>query len=212
MKNYVLLFAFSVLLCLTACKPEKKNVFHGTVRELITGQTLEAVVVSIEINKLSSGIFSSYQWLGSTTTSADGSFSFESEAAQAISYRVSFTKNGYHPTSFEITPSDITEEYLIDKAIPREAYLQFYIKNVSPAYEQDILRYRITGISPECQTCCNSDLHSFYGETDTTTFCLLVGYDTIVVEYMTFTNGISSQFSEEIVVPAGDTIKKVMRY
>ena len=212
MKKSLLFFVFPVLICMGACKPEKKNIFHGTVSELITGVSLEDVQVTIEINQVSSGMLSSYQVLGTTSTGSDGSFSFESDAAQALAYRFTFSKDGYHTYSFEITPNDITGDYQIDKAIAREAFLQFMIYNVSPAYDEDILRYRIQGISPGCETCCDNQLHSFYGATDTITFCLLAGYDTITIEYMTYINGSANQFSEEVIVPAGDTVKKVMRY
>ncbi|NLA24790.1 MAG: hypothetical protein GX879_07480 [Bacteroidales bacterium] len=210
--KYFLTFLFLSLILLSSCKPDKVNIFHGNISELISNKTLSNVQVDIEVNKLSSGIISSYKLAGTSFTDDEGYFKIELEAAQALSYRITLSKTGYHSTSFEIIPNDIAAEYVVNKGIPREAWLKFKIKNIPPALNEDVFRYRILDINPECTDCCSNRLHSFNGIVDTTTICPLVAYDTIKIEYFLYSNGNSNQFIEELIVSAGDTIVKEMRY
>lgn len=204
---------FALLLVFSSCEKKRQNIFSGTVTETITDTPLEGVNIEIEMKSVgNNGFVSGFETIGTATTDAEGKFSFFCEPAQALEFRLTYIKDGYHITTRKITPDDVVGTYTESVDLPREAYLSYHFINLPPNPDSDVFRYRVTGMADGCDVCCSNEYHSFYGQNDTVILCPVIAYDTLIVEFYTFLNGVSHQYTDQIIGVPSDTVEKTIRY
>lgn len=210
---YIVVALLVVSISFYSCNNKKENVFYGNIIDVISGLPVADVDILIEMREVSSyGAVAAYETIGNTVSDSEGNFRFSCDAARAVNFRLSFSKQGYFTKTLIITPVDVIGEYQASTAMGMVSHLMFTIQNVAPFSNDDVLRYRLSGLANGCDDCCDDALHSFYGAADTLTICPIVAYNNITIEYFTFINGVSSQFTQQITGEPGDTVKIVMRY
>lgn len=180
-----------LIVCLTiflfSCNKEESNVIYGVVTSLISGETIENVEVNLEVNEVTSGsVNTTYKLIGSTTTDAKGSYSFEFESIMALTYRLTFIKPGFAPKTVSVNPTDVVDKINVSPQIFRSSFLRLRVRNTSPNNEQDQLILRITGLAENhCNVCCHSNLRYFDGTSiDEIIACPVIGGDTITLSVM----------------------------
>ena len=164
MTRYISIIVFAALIIIlgNSCKKENRNIFTGTISEMISGNAAENVEIIIEVNELKSAGFSTgFEEIGRVFTDDNGEFEFETGSYQAIEYRFTLVKNGYFTRSFTIEPTDLIDEYHITEEIGLESNLKICIKNASPLNENDQMKYRVKNIHNKCEVCCQTSYRYF---------------------------------------------------
>jgi hypothetical protein len=210
MTRYIILILLAALIISlgNSCKKENKNIFIGTISEMISGNPAENVEIIIEVNELKSAGFSTgFKEIGRVYTEDDGSFQFETGPYQALEYRFTLIKDKYYTRSFTIEPRDLADTYSIYEEIGLESHLKICIKNSSPINENDQMKYRVKNIHSKCEVCCQTSYRYFYGiDIDTIISCPVTGLNTIQLEHVVIRDTESEHFMQAVYCEPNDTM------
>lgn len=210
MIRYITIIVFAALIIIlgNSCKKENKNIFTGTISEMISGTPAENVEIIIEVNELKSAGFSTgFEEIGRVYTEDNGSFKFETGAYQALEYRFTLVKNNYYTRSFILEPTDLVSEYIINEEIGLKSYLKICIKNSTPINENDQMKYRVKNIHNKCESCCQTSYKYFYGiDIDTIISCPVTGLNTIQLEHVITKDTESEHFMQAVFCEPNDTM------
>lgn len=214
--NRIVFFAvLTIFLLLCTCNKDNNNKVYGLVTDLMQEQSIEGVDVRLEVNEVTSGsVNTTYKDIGFTKTDNKGSYLFEFESKMAITYRLSFSKEGYSPKTILINPSDVSAEYEINPKMFKPSTLKIRVRNTSPFNEQDQLILRITSsMNDHCNDCCHSNLRHYTGTyVDEYIICNIVGYDTAVLDIMVEKNQNKTNSQVELFCQPNDTINYNLYY
>lgn len=210
MIRYITIIVFAALIIIlgNSCKKENRNIFTGTISEMISGNAAENVEIIIEVNELKSAGFSTgFEEIGRVFTDDNGEFEFETGSYQAIEYRFTLVKNGYFTRSFTIEPTDLINEYHIIEEIGLESNLKICIKNASPLNENDQMKYRVKNIHNKCEVCCQTSYRYFYGtDIDTIITCPVTGLNSIQIEQVVIRDTETEHRMQAVYCEPNDTM------
>ena len=150
----------------------------GFVSDSVFGGNLGDVTLVLEMQVLEGGVFNStFQSVGTASTSDGGHYVFSFERENVIEYRILTLKDGYIDQEFRIDPEDLTpdEVFNLDLEIIPKATFGVHLFSAFPSNEFDSITFKNLAVDFDC-ICCNSEDRVFVGtEVDTTLSCNLYG-------------------------------------
>ncbi len=219
--NRLLLLSFSLALIISIINCKKKNdvkliTIPGNIFDENANTNIQGVTVKLQSQEVSGGTFSnSYNTIESSTTDANGNYSFEFENRNPVSYKIIVTKNGYFGIEDIFNPDNISTETTNTKnySLFSQSWFTINIKNTTPFDNTDeILYHNLSGIN-NCSTCCNGSFSTYTGTNiDTTITCPLYGSQYIVFEYFVTKDQIISGFKDSVYCTPTDTAFYQLNY
>lgn len=192
---------------LGACKKGKETTVFGTVTEGYDGVAIEGASLEFAYTALNNGTYSSgYTELGSTTTDADGSFSFSFENVSVIDYRVRVRKEGYFFQEHKLTRDQwrLGQENNFSATVYEEAVLNFRFYNSGNSGNTII--FNLKPHSEGCSGCCGTNKIVVGGINDTSFSCQVYGNQQISYELLKVNAGGSEEKKGTIDVSEPETL------
>lgn len=207
--KFFLFIIFVFIVLLSACKKEPENDIRGFVSDYISKAPLADVKVNLEANELTSGsVSANFSSIAYTYTDNSGKYVFNFDSKPVLSYRISFSKEGYLPHQYEFSPTDVSGVYNKDFSLFNKAYIFFYVKNDMPYNSEDRLSFHIADSNlASCSSCCHTNSYNFYGQSvDETILCYGIGGDSIRLVIVTEKRNNVSSREVSLYVPVNDTL------
>ena len=178
----ILLLSFGM-----SCKKKPDNVISGKVIDISSSKSVTDVIVNLYYNEVSNGGYNpNFKFLQSTKTDADGNYKFEFESKMYSEFQINYNKDSYHTKNIRFYSEDISANYTKNAKMALESYLRVNLYCEPPGLNSK-MRLRISGISLECDICCNGDWQT-YSATNASFICPVIGGDTVTIQTMIGTN------------------------
>jgi hypothetical protein len=210
--NIFLLLAISVFITIgiTACKKHKNVItINGQVYDPYISTYLSGANVTISSSKLSSGFFNSnYTDIATTTTDANGSFSFEFDQEKSAGYRFYIAKENYFDLTVDVPDADIQPEniYTTTFNLYPAAYLKLHVKNTNPHDSTDLIAYSYNIDNISCAECCSNTITKGYGKTyDVTSKCKTYGSRDVQINWHVDKWNLDVAYSDTVFCAPFDT-------
>lgn len=190
-------FVFCLLLGLLSCEKGTGNfVFTGTVSDLTFNQGLEGA--QIKLYKVPIGT-SDEIFVQNSTLSSTGTYKFEVPRERMERYILRVEKDLYFPIEKEVYYSELSiqADNIFDLTTKAMSWAKIHFKNLNPSPTDHFRYIKQEGLTA-CASCCPSTTQDFYGELDTTFYCLNNGnttYSLFYWELNTANNGQKSTFT-----------------
>jgi hypothetical protein len=192
-----LVFVICMLLGLFSCeKGTGSFVFTGTVTDLTFNQGLQGA--EIKLYKVPIGT-SDEIFVQSSSLSSTGTYKFEVPRERMERYILRVQKDLYFPIEREVYYSELSikTDNIFDLNTKAMAWAKIHFKNLNPSPTDHFRYIKQEGLAA-CESCCPSTTQDFYGELDTTFYCLNNGnttYSLFYWELNTSNNGQKSAFT-----------------
>ena len=192
-----LVFVICLLLGLFSCeKGTGSFVFKGTVTDLTFNQGLQGA--EIKLYKVPIGT-SDEIFVQSSSLSSTGTYKFEVPRERIERYILRVQKDLYFPIEREVYYSELSikTDNIFDLNTKAMAWAKIHFKNLNPSPTDHFRYIKQEGLAA-CESCCPSTTQDFYGELDTTFYCLNNGnttYSLFYWELNTSNNGQKSAFT-----------------
>jgi hypothetical protein len=177
-----LIFLFCLLLGLFSCKKGAGSfVFTGTITDMTFNQGLEGA--EIELYKVPIGT-SDEIFVKNITLSSNGTYKFEVPRERMERYILRVQKDLYFPIEKEVYFSELSiqSDNIFNLSTKAMSWAKIHFKNLNPS-PTDHFRYIKQEGFAACESCCPSTTQDFYGELDTTFYCLNNGNTTYSLFY-----------------------------
>lgn len=160
-----------------------------------------------------STVSGAYNRAAEAVTDANGDFELNFERKNALSYRITLTKEGYFTKQFNVNPDNVTpgEAYEVYEDMIPEATLTVRVVNALPESDDELMRFRKLNAFFEC-VCCTNDFYDFEGATVDSTFsCKLYGDYNLTYTY-TVNREEPVNVVDSIYCPAFHTTELLIEY
>lgn len=208
MRNY--LICCLVILLFSACKKDPiEFTIKGTVSDETFSQSFSGA--SVKLYATDAGTVDGNLLLSTTTNSA-GEYSFTFERDKYESFDLVFEKSNYFTIESEIPFSDLTteEDNVFDYSTTAKSWMKFVITNTGSAAATDECKIYKSDGKVNCNECCSQGFSYFYGDIDTTFYCVNDGNTNYGFSYTIVQTGQNS--TENFVTDAFDTTEFVISY
>ena len=213
----ILILLFSILLFFSACKKNKNRdiTFQGVVTDLNTSDPSSGITIKFYYQEIGNSTFSSaYKLIGSTTTDANGNYSFSTEKLSAASYRYELSSardftSSYSENADNISSSEVnTRNFTIES----KSWFSIRIHNGSPVGALDEIIYQNTGLS-DCSSCCNNTAFVHTGMVlDTTFVCTKKGGKNINFTWSVTKATVTNNYNQSLYCAPYDTTYYYLNY
>jgi hypothetical protein len=206
----ILVISVSVIAGIASCKKNKNTItINGKIYDPNAGTYISGASITISSSKVSSGFYNSnYTDIATTTTDANGAFTFEFEQEKSAGYRFYITKDNYFDNTIDIPDADIQPEnvYAPTFEFYPEGYLKLHVKNSSPYNADDYIGYYYDITNINCVDCCTNTVFKGYGKTyDTTYTCKAYGNNNVQVNWHVTKFGMDVAYADTIFCAPFDT-------
>jgi hypothetical protein len=200
-----------------SCKKDKNVIkISGTVYDPNTKAYVQGAHVNISASKITSGFYNpNYSDIASTTTDANGAFSFEFDKDKTAGYRFYISKDNYFDNTTDVPDDDIVagETYTPTFNIYPEAYIKLHVKNSAPYNSTDFIAYSYESNLVQCAGCCTNNTFKGYGTGYDTLFsCKAYGNQNVKINWHVTKVGTDVAYSDTIFVTAFDTTQYQLFY
>ena len=211
--HIIILIAIGILVVTgfgISCKKEKDKInISGTVYDPNLNTFLANAHVTISASMISSGFYNSnYTDIATTTTDANGVFTFEFEKQKSAGYRIFISKDNYFDNTIDINDADIVPgtPYTPAYNLYPVGYIKLHVKNSTPYDTSDAIRYSYTSGYLACYECCSNMLIKGYGKYyDVTSKCKTYGNQNAIISWSIYKAGYDVAHSDSIFCTAFDT-------
>jgi hypothetical protein len=201
--------AFFILFIASCNKDKNKITVNGHVYEPYAYSYVSGANVTISSSKLSSGFYNSnYTDIATTTTDANGAFSFEFEQEQSSGYRFYIYKENYFDCTIDVPDADMQPENTYSPTLEIHAigWIRLHAQNVNPHDSTDFIAYSYDTENTSCPDCCTNTTFKGYGKTyDTIVKCKTYGSNNVHLNWHVTRYGIDAAYSDTIFCPPFDT-------
>ena len=205
------LFLLTALLStlLISCK---KGIADFTLKGTVTDQTLDAPLVgaTVKLYATEAGSLITSQ-LASTTTDAQGNYSFTFPRNKIETYYIQIEKPNYFEEYIAIPLSSLTieEDNIRNYSVKAKAWIKFHFTNTNPQ-STDVLEFIKQEGKVDCDECCPGGYRYYYGAVDTTFYCINDGNTPYSGYY--WVQGTTNQGPLWVVSTAFDTVEINLNY
>ena len=207
----------SMVLVLQACRPEPDNnlTLRATAAHAYDGQFVEGIELELERRVLENGILNgNYQWVGTSTTNAQGIATFEFNRVNALDYQLSLISEDWFYRSDFIQPDAFLTspevEYTMD-VTPRGT-VEIRLINANPFDDQDKVQFRTLNIPGEYATCSNAWESHLGTDVDVERNCDVEADRYLPYRYHVTRNGELTENLDSIWVPRGVVTSLLIAY
>jgi 5-hydroxyisourate hydrolase-like protein (transthyretin family) len=205
------LFLFAVLFS-TAFISCKKGIAEFTLTGTVNDQTMNAPMVgaTVRLYATEAGGVNTDQ-IASTTTDAQGNYSFTFARDKIETYHIRIEKPNYFETYVDIPFSSLTieEQNIRNYSVKAKAWIKFHFTNSNPQIT-DVLEFIKQEGKVDCDECCPGGYRYYYGAVDTTFYCINDGNTPYSGYY--WVQGTANQGPLWVVSPAFDTVEISLNY
>ncbi|NTW31846.1 MAG: carboxypeptidase regulatory-like domain-containing protein [Bacteroidetes bacterium] len=193
-----------------SCKKDKSSIIiNGSVYDPNIKIYIADASVTISTSKVSSGFYNSnYSDIASTTTDANGNFTFKFDKELSNGYRIFISKNKYFDLTVDISGNDFQagNTYTPVYEIFPVGYLKLHVKNNTPFDDNDFIAYSYTFGFLSCYECCSNIVNKAYGENyDVTTKCKTYGSQNVVIGWHVTKHGNDIAYNDTVFCSPFDT-------
>lgn len=157
-----------------SCRKHKNTItINGHIYDPFSGSYVPSANITISSSTLSSGFYNpNYTDIATTTSDANGAFTFEFDQEKSGGYRFYIFKDNYFDNTVDVAEENIQPEniYTPTFEIYPSAYIKLHVKNNDPYDANDFIAYSYDVDNPGCIDCCNNSTIQRYGKTYDTTF------------------------------------------
>lgn len=213
-RQYILILLATGVLLATfiglSCKKEKEKItINGTIYDPNLKTFLSNAHVTISASMISSGFYNSnYTDIASTTTDANGAFSFDFEKQKSAGYRIYISKDNYFDNTIDINDADIVPgtPYTPTYNLYPVGYIKLHVKNSNPFDTTDAIRYSYSSGYLTCFECCSNVLFKGFGKHyDVTTKCKTYGSQNVNINWSVYKVGYDVAYSDSFFCTPFDT-------
>lgn len=202
----LLFFIFGI----SSCKKHKNIItINGHIYDPYSGLYVSSADVTISSCTINSGFYNSnYTDIATTSTDANGAFSFEFEQEKSSGYRFYIYKDHYFDNTIDIPESNIQPEniYAPTFEIYPSAYIKLHVKNNSPYDDNDFIAYSYDVGNAGCIDCCTNTVLKGYGKTyDSTYKCKTFGSKDVLINWHVTKWSIDMAYSDTVYCTPFDT-------
>lgn len=211
----LLLFSLLIILIFSCKRKEEHIAVIGQVYDNEQNKPIQNVKVILFGKKIESGTWSTtYSTLASTVSDLQGNYSIDIENIKVSDFKIELNKENYYSQSAEYKTDDISKgENVLNFRLHSVAFLKLFIKNTTPATNQDFFNYKISNFNENCFECCNDSNFSFTGKNiDVLKMCKTYGAFNLIVNFTVKKNNIINEYSDTIFTTAFDTISHYINY
>ena len=216
-KHLFLIFLAIVGLTFVSCEKEvRKFDISGKVYDPQLKKNVSSAEVVLRGSKIQSGIYNSnYIDLQSTSTSSDGSYSFEVPEETVSGYRFYINKKDYFDQLIDVNTDDIQNNngYTLNVDLIPIAYLKLSVKNTMPIGSDDEIHFRFKNIDVQCKDCWNKGTITGVGPTYTyNRTAQTSGENELIIEWVVKKGGQQHIYSDTIFTKAFQTVDYNINY
>lgn len=206
----LMLILIQTLFVILSCKKDKNIIsISGTVYDPNTKTKIEGALVTLSAIKVTSGFYNpNYSIINTTSSNADGSFSFEFKKEITAGYRFIISKENYFETISDVKDDDIKSgvPYYPEFNLYPVAFIKLHVVNSSPYDENDYIAYSYSSGTVQCPGCCDKTTYKGYGMGyDTLLKCMTYGNQKVKIVWNYKKGGNVYKESKEIFATAFDT-------
>ncbi len=200
---------FSILIFLFSCTKKSSNyVLKGTINDSSLNTNLSNATISLY--KQTPG--NSYEtFISSTTSSSDGSYSFNFERDKSEKYTIKISKTNYFNLDEIITVASLSigNETIINYSLSAKSWVKLHFKNIDP-HPEDVFRFMKQQGKVNCSDCCPSTYQYLYGDKDTSIYCINDG--NTIYSYIYAVVGTTNQDIKSVTTVPFDTTEIYLEY
>ena len=216
-KHLFLIFLAIVGLTFVSCEKEvRKFDISGKVYDPQLKKNVSSAEVVLRGSKIQSGIYNSnYIDLQSTSTSSDGSYSFEVPEETVSGYRFYINKKDYFDQLIDVNTEDLQNNngYTLNVNLIPIAYLKLSVKNTMPIGSDDEIHFRFKNIDVQCKDCWNKGTITGVGPTYTySRTAQTSGENELIIEWVVKKGGQQHIYSDTIFTKAFQTVDYNINY
>ena len=200
---------FSLLVLFFSCnKGTATFKINGSILDSTFGQPL--VGAEVKLLQLTIGS-TTYSQIASTTTAADGSYSFSFERGKAQSYIIRFSKEDYFSQEEEFSLSDLSikETNYRNYFTTAKSWVNLRFVHTT-GNSSDLLKFIKQEGKQECDECCPTVNQYINGLADTSIYCINDGNTTY--SYFYWLINTTQQGDKSITTVPFDTVDLVLYY
>ena len=163
-----------------SCKKDEVSgvSISGQVKDARTGEGVSNVKIELSAQGFSDGVFNSnYQKIRETTSSSDGSYSFEFDFNNAASYRFELEGQLYYNVTHEYNPDDLPPgaDNVLNLPIDSRAWVRLIIQNQDPVVASESITFGYNTETVGCNSCCTNEVYEYFGSTSVSNTCEVYG-------------------------------------
>lgn len=167
----ILFFSIFALFLASSCKKGKADfTLKGTITDATFNTGLSGA--SVKLFAAGAGSFEANQ-IASSTLDAQGNYSFSFPRDKVETYYLEVIKDNYFELYETIPFSELSveDENIRDFSTTAKSWVKFHIVN-NNGQASDVLEYIRQEGKVNCSECCLGGYQYFYGEVDTTFYCV----------------------------------------
>jgi len=216
-KHLFLIFLAIVGLTFVSCEREvRKFDISGRVYDPQLKKNISSAEVVLRGSKIQSGIYNSnYIDLQSTSTSSDGSYSFEVPEETVSGYRFYINKKDYFDQLIDVKTDDLQNNngFTLNVDLIPIAYLKLSVKNTMPIGASDEIHFHFKNIDVQCKDCWNKGTITGVGPTYTySRTAQTSGENELIIEWVVKKGGQQHIYSDTIFTKAFQTVDYNINY
>ena len=192
-----------------SCKKKSADfVIKGLASDATFSQPLSNAIV--KLYQVPAGS-SDEELISSTTSDAQGNYSFKFPREKMEKYRLVLSKSNYFSIEETIFFSELSleKDFIKDVSTTAMSWAKLTFHNLNPA-DSDHLQYIKQSGKNGCTECCPTSYQDYYGSLDTSIYCINDG-DTDY-SYFYWAIGTSDQGSRTVFTAAFDTSEVILNY
>ena len=210
-------FVVCIACAVSACRPEPDNnlTLSATAVHAYDGAEVEGVELELERRVLENGVLNgNYQWVGTSTTNAQGVAAFEFNRVNALDYQLSLiSEDWFHRSDFIQPDAFLTSpdvEFTME-VTPRGT-VDIRLINANPFDAEDKVQFRTLNIPGEYATCSNAWESHTGTEVDVQRSCDVEADRYLPYRFHVTRNGELTEHLDSIWVPRGDVTTLLIAY
>ena len=169
-----------------SCRKDKTKItINGTVYDPNSNAYVIGANVTISASGVSSGYYnSSYTDIATTTTDANGKFTFHFDKEKSAGYRIYISKSNYFDNTIDVSGADLEPgiPYSPTYNLNTKAFIKLRVKNALPNNSNDQIIYSYSSGYLSCYECCSNTNCIGYGVNyDSTLTCKTYGNQNVII-------------------------------